>query len=687
MSRRLKFDVVFQDEPAECGLACIAMICGAFGRDTTLEGLRKTLKRTVYGVSLTDISRALRGENIGSQMIAFSPEDLKHIPTPAILHLNSRHFVILERSGRSHSRVINPALGKQILPNKVLTDGLSGYAIILDRNTPHTLTKRPKNALKRSLINKFRLVDPVIALLSIFSTGISIYASTTMLSPDRARDDFFSMSWLVFILIQLFSVFALILLARREAILSGMARNVAAAQAYSKLCNNQIDYIDSRVPAEVAHKISSFTEAAQRKRNLPNDFAVSLVIFAAGFSGMLLISPLLTAVSLLALAVNGFLALMHRNSLELTANSLQKASEVALSFLVATIKGIPAIKSSGAEAYFGKRYAAYVGGQTETSKRLFVSGQMYLAWINFITNCEMFSVIYFAYVLAQGGTITLESSLLFIMIRQLTISNASALFGIYTASGHIVVAERRIAGLFEHGVDSPLGLMPDVFDRVDFPASTFSYSNSDRVLRLPSLSVVAGEKIAVCGESGSGKTSLLRAVSGQYAPNVRFDSVVLIDDVPANSDVICSYVYYHSNADVLFPGSIRENIALGSETITARAVGELFSALGIGELIGSLPNGMESEVSEDAHPFSSGERQRLLLCRALLSSKPILLLDEPTSNLDAETAAMVANVISQSRKTILTATHDDYLIKIVGRQIHANFSQVGSTWLVPPSIA
>jgi ATP-binding cassette subfamily B protein len=177
-------------------------------------------------------------------------------------------------------------------------------------------------------------------------------------------------------------------------------------------------------------------------------------------------------------------------------------------------------------------------------------------------------------------------------------------------------------------------------------------------LRGVALHIKSGESVALVGETGAGKSTVLKLVARFYDVT---DGVVRIDDVPVND---FDPVAYHSELGIvpqeafLFSGTIRDNIAYGRRAATDAEVEAAARAVGAHDFVASLPGGYLQPVSERGRSMSSGQRQLIALARAHLVDPAVLLLDEATSNLDLATEARVTRamgIAAQGRTTILIA--------------------------------
>lgn len=205
---------------------------------------------------------------------------------------------------------------------------------------------------------------------------------------------------------------------------------------------------------------------------------------------------------------------------------------------------------------------------------------------------------------------------------------------------------------------------------IDVVDLNFGYTQQKPVLRELSLSLNKGEFVVLMGESGCGKSTLANLIAGFYEPDrgsIRIGGVD-VRQLPVRA-LRRLIVYMPQNAG-LFSGSIRENLTLGHAGATDEQLWAAVEQAQLGETLRMLAYGMDTQVGEEGSQLSGGQKQRVALARAFLAEAPILILDEPTSNLDEQSAQRIIEAIANMRdKTRIVITHDEVLARAADRVI------------------
>jgi len=189
-----------------------------------------------------------------------------------------------------------------------------------------------------------------------------------------------------------------------------------------------------------------------------------------------------------------------------------------------------------------------------------------------------------------------------------------------------------------------------------------------QVLTDINLHIATGEKVALVGESGAGKTTLLNLLLGFEAPS---EGRVLLSGQAVNRECAAKTIAWVGQNAYSFHGSIKDNIALADPGATEQSIADAAHSAGVTEFSAQLPEGLLTQIGERGYGLSGGQVQRIALARAFLKNADIVLLDEPTANLDAANKTLLLDVIDRlfADKTLIIASHDPEVISRMDRRI------------------
>lgn len=272
-------------------------------------------------------------------------------------------------------------------------------------------------------------------------------------------------------------------------------------------------------------------------------------------------------------------------------------------------------------------------------------------------------------VLYLGNTVEFRAVLIPTVAMFSSFGAVIAVANLGSGLSQTVAAGRRVLDLLDESpaVDEVTNGASVAFTGASMRDVSFAYGK-EAVLRSVSAEIPAGEIIGITGRSGSGKSTLLRLLMRFFDPQTGMIALSGVQLPQVNTSCLRGVESFVSQEVELFHDSIEQNIRLGKPGATREEIVAACKKASLHDFILSLPNGYDTEVGELGETLSGGERQRIGLARAFLHDAPLLLLDEPTSNLDSLNEAIILKALAEDkRRTIVLVSHRASTMRIARR--------------------
>ena len=310
-------------------------------------------------------------------------------------------------------------------------------------------------------------------------------------------------------------------------------------------------------------------------------------------------------------------------------------------------------------------YQQFVDSSSESlgqTLRVYVFQTMYAGGVSLLIAMGTATVIYIGAEHVMSGALTIGGLMVFITYLASLYQPVNQIFQTYGLVENAKAGLRRCLELLQ--IEPDIGDQPharpldSVGGEVDFEDVVFGYDPAQPVLKGISFHASAGEKIAIVGPSGAGKTTMASLLMRFYEPQhgtIRIDQQ---DTRAATLRSVRSAIAMVLQPPLVLGATVRTNIVFGNPAASDREIRNAVEAARLTALIRKLPRGLDEVVGPGGHSLSEGEAQRLTIARALLKHAPILILDEPTSALDTETESMVMAAVQaamRGRTTIVIA--------------------------------
>ena len=344
--------------------------------------------------------------------------------------------------------------------------------------------------------------------------------------------------------------------------------------------------------------------------------------------------------------------------------------------LIESLAGLETIKLFGAESQFQYRWeeaVAHMSNWGIKTRRLTDSVQNAAGFIQQFVSVAM--IVFGVYLIANGD-LTMGGLIAASMLSSRAVGPMVQLSLLSTRYNQAKSAMAIIDQLMNMPSEQEDGRRyihrPIMRGKIEFDRVNFSYPNTEvAALRDISFTILPGEKVAIIGRIGSGKTTLSRLLMGLYRPtagSVRIDETDIsqIHNIDIRRNIGCV-----PQDPTLFFGSIRDNITLGRPLADDRDILDAANRSGVTTFTQRDPSGLERQVGEGGNQLSGGQRQAIAIARAMLGRPPVLLMDEPTSAMDNRSEQYIKQQLASMRRdeTLILNTHKTGMLDIVDRII------------------
>ncbi|MBX7146142.1 MAG: type I secretion system permease/ATPase [Alphaproteobacteria bacterium] len=344
--------------------------------------------------------------------------------------------------------------------------------------------------------------------------------------------------------------------------------------------------------------------------------------------------------------------------------------------LVETIQGLESIKVSRAEGYIQRRWRDFVtvAAQSATTSKFW--SLLTINFATFMSNITVIFVMIWGVYHVADGRMTVGALIASSMLTSRAMAPLAQIAGIILRLYQSWASLKGLNQLMKIPVERPFDKIflnqTHIKESIEFRDVVFSYPQQyGKVLNGINFKIKAGEKIGILGRIGSGKTTIGRLLLNLYEPEngmITLDGIDIrqIDPVDLRSRI--GTVLQDST---IFYGSIKDNITMGQPYIQEETILEAAKISGVYNFIKDHPHGFNFQVGEDGKNLSGGQRQAIILARAILLNPPIFLFDEPTSAMDNSTENSFKDRFAQilPNKTFILITHRQAMLSLVDRLI------------------
>ena len=652
----------------ECGAASLAMILHFYGNYTSVAEVRDRCSVGRDGLSALTIVNAAR--DYGLRVRAVSVQDstkLRLAKLPCIIYWEFSHFLVIERITANFVDVVDPASGRKRLTVQEFDVGFTGVALLMEPSMRFQ-RKAPVSRLSLrtyllSSINSLGVLTQVLLASLVFQLlGLGMPLLTRIVIDQIIPFHFGDLMFLLGVGLLMIVLSQLVLALLRSFLLVYLQAHIDSKMMlgfFEHILALPYTFFQQRSTGDLLTRLSSNAfirdTLTTQLTSTVLDGGFVLVYIAIIFWQSRLFGVLVLALGSLQIVL---LLVTARKARYLTQRELaaQGKSQGAAAEALA---GIVTLKSMGAEQRAFDDWANLFAEQLNLSIRHGQLSSLVDATMSALRLLAPLLLLWVGVLQVLSGSLPLGSML---ALNSLALSFLTPLTSLATNSQKLQIIQSyldRIADVIESEVEQPSHTVehpPKLNGRIEIKNLSYRYDqNAPFVLQDIDLNIEPGQKVAIVGETGSGKSTLGKLLLGLYQPTsgeIYFDGLPLhkmnYREVRAQWGAVLQESF-------IFSGSIRHNITFNQQNMPLEAVVEVAQAAAIHEDVMRMPMKYDTLVAEGGNALSGGQRQRLALARALASGPTMLLLDEATSHLDVSTEQLVEahlNTLSCTRVVI-----------------------------------
>lgn len=673
--------VVLQNESAECALACLTMICKFHQKDVSLAGLRRLLGSSVRGARLSNLVQMAGQLGFESRALRAELDYLRHAQTPCVLHWDLNHFVVLKRVRKDSVEIHDPAIGLRRLRLDEISRHFTGIILELSPSASFEPVAVKDSISLRALTGKVFGAKRVLLQVLVLAFVIEILAlalpfhlqtvmDTVLLTGQSSLLTTLAFAFLTLIIVSSALSFA------RAYIISWLGASIQSqwtSNLFGHLLNLPTAFFERR---SIGDLLSRFSSIHSIQSVVTGSFVEAVL---DGLMATLALGILLWySVSLTVVVAVSFLLylsvrwIMYRSQWlvneELLVCLARQQTEI-----MESIRGIQTIRLAGKRSERLSRMANMTNDAADRSMRGQRLSLVFGIISQRLSDAERVILVTAGAYLVMKGSLSVGMLVAYLAYSFQFSSKAKSLADKLVDFRMLRLHAERISDIAlepperntaRRRTGSPLE------PHINVRNLGFRYADTEPwIFRGINIEIREGESVAIVGPSGCGKTTLIKVIMGLLEPTEGAVEVGGVDIRDVGLDAYRAMIATVMQDDILFSGSIADNISLFDESSDLDDIIEAASKAELHRDIMAMPMGYETLVGDMGSALSGGQRQRVVLARALFRKPKILFLDEATSHLDPAREKAIDLQIRREKMTRILVAHRPGTIESADRVI------------------
>ncbi|WP_288380891.1 peptidase domain-containing ABC transporter [uncultured Acinetobacter sp.] len=692
-----KIPLILQTESSECGLACLAMIAGYYGYESDLLTLRQRYPISQKGATLTTLVKIANKLHLTTRPLKLELEELNQLRLPCILHWNLNHFVVLKNVSATKITIVDPAFGEKVFTSDQASSHFTGIALELWPDSDFEEKKDKTSIRIFKLFGEIRGLWKSLGQILILALVLEVFS---LVSP-------FFMQWVIDHAIVSADLNLLTTLAIGFGLLIILSSLISLLQAwvimhmattlnvqwkaniFHHLVNLPTTFFQKRHLGDI---ISRFGSIDAIQRTLTTSFITAILDGLMTIFTLILMfvySPKLAWIAVISMLLYAIIRWIWYYPLRrATEDQIVHAAKQNTHFME-TMRGVKAIKQFEKQDYRQATWLNLFVNQINaglTTQKL----NLMFGFVNtLLFGLQNIVIIWLGATLVIEGEFTVGILMAFIAYKNQFGGRVSSLIDKYVEVRMLSLHGERLADIVlteQEKTESYLSI-PESSElqktEIDVRSLRFRYSEDESwIIHGINFNIPEGQSVAIVGPTGCGKTTLMNLLLGNLTPE---HGEIKIGEQSIKSlgvNQLRHFIAYVAQDDVLFAGSILENISFFDENVGQNWVEQCARMVSIHDEIMAMPMGYQTLVGDMGNILSGGQKQRVLLARALYRKPKILFLDEATSHLDIIKEKEINDMIKALRITRIIIAHRPETMVSVDRIIALNNGHIVSDQMI-----
>lgn len=672
---RVKTPTVLQMEAVECGAAALAILMGYYGMIVTLEELREACGVSRDGSKASNVVKAARTYGFTAKGYRKEPAELRALKLPVIVFWNFNHFLVLEGFKKGLVYLNDPGSGPRTVTEEEFDQSFTGVVLAIEPG-PDFKPSGEAHSLLAALKSRLPLSEPALAFLILAGLALVIPGLVLPVFTQIFVDDYLvgrMDSWVKPLLLGMGVTMVVrgTLTWLQHYYLTRFHAKLAlstSSKFFWHVLRLPIGFYAQRSAGDISSRVAINNRVAEL---LTGDFATTVlnVVMVVFYAALMFFYDATLTLAGIGIAALNVIFLRHVSRKRKDAN--QKLANDGGKMMGTSMNGLQmmeTLKASGMESDFFTKWSGYQTKVMNGQQEMGSIGVMLVAVPPLLTALNTILILSLGGLRVMDGHLTMGMLVAFQSLMASFIGPINQLVATSAKIQEMQGDMNRLDDVLKYPYDPHIqagmanGGTKTIATRleghVELRNVTFGYSKLEApLIENFNLTLRPGERVALVGSSGCGKSTISKLVMGLYEP---WSGEILFDGKPRNSlprHTLINSLAMVSQDISLFEGSIRDNLTMWDSTIPEKQFVQASIDACIHDAIAARQGGHESKVQEGGGNFSGGQKQRIEIARALAINPRILVLDEATSALDPITEMQVDDNLRRRGCTCMIVAH------------------------------